>query len=70
MSDKAEKEGLYSVLKDPRHAFDKDEVKALFGRSDQGRVDDLAARLKTDLSINLPKIYLLILESHPAMRRR
>lgn len=57
MSDEAEKKELYSVLKDPRHAFDKDEVKALFGKIDQGRVDDLAARLKADLSTNLPKIY-------------
>jgi hypothetical protein len=34
MSDKAEKKELYSVLKNPRHPFDKDEVKALFGKID------------------------------------
>lgn len=57
MSDQEEKKDLYSVLKGSRHAFDKEEVKRLFGLIDQSRVDDLAARLKIDLSINLPNIY-------------
>lgn len=57
MSDEEEKQELYSVLKTPRHAFDKDEVKKLFGRIDKARVNDLAERLKTDLSKNLPNIY-------------
>lgn len=57
MSDEEDVRELYDVLKEPKHAFAKDEIKKLFQKIDQGRVDDLADRLKADLSVNLPKAY-------------
>lgn len=57
MTNSEEKKDLYSILKEPRHSFDKDEIKNLFERVDKSRVEDLANRLKKDLSENLPKIY-------------
>lgn len=57
MSDQEEKRELYDLLKEPRHTFDKDEIRRLFTRVDKARVEDLSARLKTDLAENLPKIY-------------
>lgn len=48
---------LYAILKEPRHRFDAAEVKQLFRRVDQARVVQLAAVLKADIGVNLPKIY-------------
>jgi len=57
MNERKGKRELYGVLKEPRHTFDKEEVKYLFNLIEKARVDDLARRLKADISINLPKIY-------------
>ena len=57
MTTKLEKRDLYDVLKEPTHPFDKAEVKRLFGLVDQGRVRDLAQRLKDDLAKSLPASY-------------
>ena len=53
----AEEKDLYALLKEPQHSFDKENVKTLFQKVDQTRVEELAQRLKEDLSTNLPKIY-------------
>ena len=57
MSKSEESKELYSVLKGAHDIFDRENVKRLFRRIDQVRVDDLAKRLKDDLANNLPKIY-------------
>lgn len=57
MSSPEEKKELYEILKSPRHQFDKDDIKNLFSIVDQERVEELAYRLKADLSENLPRIY-------------
>lgn len=48
---------IYEVLKSPRHNFDAAEVKALFAKVSQERVVDLAGRLRSDIALNLPRIY-------------
>lgn len=57
MTDEKTKRELYEILREPRHSFDTDEIKALFSRTDQARVLTLAATLKADLGTNLPRVY-------------
>lgn len=48
---------IYEVLKQPRHSFDATNLKKLFTKVDKDRVLTLAAVLKADVGVNLPKIY-------------
>ncbi|WP_281023714.1 PmeII family type II restriction endonuclease [Minwuia sp. IMCC3009] len=57
MTKASRKLDLYDILKEPRHPFDKIEIKRLFALVDQARVYDLARRLKDDLALSLPAAY-------------
>lgn len=57
MGDDAEEKGLYEILKEPRHSFETEVVKALFSKASQERVTRLAEVLKTDIALNFPRIY-------------
>lgn len=48
---------LFELLKAPRHEFDADEIKKLFGFVCQARVERLSKTLEADLTVNLPNIY-------------
>jgi len=50
-------QGIYALLKAPRHSFDAQKLKTLFGVVDEKRVTKLATTLTADIGVNLPKIY-------------
>ena len=57
MAKSSKTELLTKVLKSPQHCFRSDEIVKLFASVDEGRVRDLAARLSTYISTNLPAAF-------------